>query len=309
LGFAAELETKFKEMFSEDYGIRVYVVPIILLVATASIVLFFGFTGGISLAVKRSSANAVLAQPLGITMDMVSVAAIFGAYTWIASDVIVRNHQWTLHPSDLAWYALRMIVAVPLGWALALAAGGANIATAAVSPGLGAFVAFVASMFSLDAITNALATVATRAGMPMNASPEERDDLIIKLPGVDEVKAKALNVEGVSTIAQLVAVDPIRTSIRAGLPFEYILNLVDAAILWMFVGKNLNLLAPFDIRGASDILALDEAWNGASAAAFAALRQADAAAKRAGDAKSAAEAALAAAEAQPNAQPATLNKQ
>jgi len=80
----------------------------------------------------------------------------------------------------------------------------------------------------------------------------------------------------VSTIAQLVAVDPIRTSIRSGLPFEYILRLIDAAILWVFVGDKLTQLRPLGLRGASDVLDLYDDWNGpeASATALAAFQKA-----------------------------------
>jgi hypothetical protein len=305
-----DLDKKLRDLFAADFGLRVFIVPLILFVATGGIVLFFGYTCGIGLAVALSSGHESPVQPLGVKLDLVSIAAIFGAFTWVASDVIVRNHQWTLHPSDLAWYALRLIIAIPLGQALALTVGGANVTatTPTLPTSAGAFVAFVASMFSLDAITNALGTAATRFGVQMASSNEERDDLILKLAGVDEAKAKALGVEGVSTIAQLVTVDPIRISIRTGLPFEYILNLIDAALLWVFVGDKLKLLRPLGLRGASDVLALDDAWRAAdaSAAALTALRQSDTAVGRARQNEAAAQTVLDAAQARPAADPAAL---
>jgi hypothetical protein len=275
------LEDQFQSLFAADFGMKTFVIPAIILLATGTAVLFLGYAGGLAYAVALGDpARLVPVQPFGIKFELVSIAAIFGAYTWVASDVIVRAHQWTLHPSDLAWYALRLIVAVPLGYALAQAAGAnlaANVSTGITVPaGIGAFVAFVGSMFSLDAITKALATAATRAGLPMHASPEERDDLIIKLAGVDESKAQALATEGLTTIGQLVTVDPIRVSIRTGLPFEYILNLIDAALLWVFVGGTLKSLAPLGLRGASDVLALDDAWVRADTVALVALQTANA---------------------------------
>ena len=98
-------------------------------------------------------------MPLGLRLDLVSVAAIFGAYTWIASNSITRGHLWTFHPSDLAWYALRLLIAVPLGQAIAQTAPGSATAGA-----VGAFLAFVISMFSLDGIKKFLAAAATRLG-------------------------------------------------------------------------------------------------------------------------------------------------
>jgi hypothetical protein len=196
-----ELVEKLKALFASDFGLEVFVIPVILLVAVGGIVLFLGFTGGIGLASALSSGKPPPVLPFGLKLDMISVAAIFGAYTWVASDVIVRNHQWTLHPSDLAWYALRLIIAIPLGQALALTVGTANItAGSAALPtlptGAGAFAAFVVSMFSLDAITNALGTGLTRFNVKMHSSEEERDDLVVKLAGVDEERARAPKSRG-----------------------------------------------------------------------------------------------------------------
>jgi hypothetical protein len=92
---------------------------------------------------------------------------------------------------------------------------------------------------------------------------------------VDELRAQALATEGVTTIGQLVTVDPIRISIRTGLSFEYILDMVNAALLWVFVTNTLKVLAPLGLRGASDVLALDDGWRRDDTVALAALRKAD----------------------------------
>jgi hypothetical protein len=262
-GLETRLEAEFQAQFQDNFGLRVFVVPTILLTAVGGIALFFAYAGGIGLATELLDKRNPPVHPLGLTLDLVSVAALFGAYTWVTSDVIVRNHQWRLHPSDLAWYALRFVIAIPLGQALALTVGGDVTAAMAGVGGAkaGAFVAFVASMFSLDAITRTLATAATRLNMKLGSSDEERDDLIVKLAGVDEEKALALRMEGVSTIAQLMVVDPIRVSIRTGLSFGYILRLVDAALLWDFVGDKVKALRPLGLTGASKVLAMEEEWR------------------------------------------------
>ncbi len=259
----AELETKFAGLFRDDFGPSVYLAPSVLLTAVGFIVLFFGYAGGIALGEALVNGSPPI-TPLGVQLDLVSVAAIFGAFTWIASDSITRNHQWTFHPSDLSWYALRLIIAVPLGQAISViwrAAPGAAGSTPAalLGTGTGAFLAFVISMFSLDSITKILSNVAAKAGMLPSTTPEERNDVIVKLPGVDEEKASALRTEGVTTIAQLIAVDPIRTSIRTGLPFEYVVCLIDAALLWRYVGVQLDALREFGFIGASQVLNFAEA--------------------------------------------------
>ena len=200
-----------------------------------------------------TAANLAPVKPLGLQMDLVSVAAIFGAFTWVVSDSIARNHLWTFHPSDLSWYALRLLIAVPLGQAIAVAwpstpAGGT------LGVGTGPFLAFVISMFSFDSITKILSSVAAKAGALPSASPDERNDIVLKLAGVDDEKARALAVEGVTTITQLIAVDPVRTSIRSGLPFEYVVTLIDAALLWRYLGTDLDSFREFGFIGASQVL-------------------------------------------------------
>ncbi len=259
----AELEIRFVGLFRDDFGLNAYLIPSVLLTAVGFIVLFFGYAGGIALSEALVN-GAPPIIPLGVQLDLVSVAAIFGAFTWIASNSITRNHQWTFHPSDLSWYALRLIIAVPLGQAIAVIWRGAPSAAgttpaALLGTGTGAFLAFVISMFSLDSITRILSNVAVKAGGLPSATPEERNDLIIKLPGVDEEKAAALRTEGVTTIAQLIAVDPIRASIRSGLPFEYVVCLIDAALLWRYVGVQLDALREFGFIGASQVLNFAEA--------------------------------------------------
>ncbi|MBU6497781.1 MAG: hypothetical protein KGJ41_05270 [Rhodospirillales bacterium] len=241
----ARADDSFAAFFEEEFGGAKFAAPAMLLAAIGFIVLFFGFAGGLALA-ERLAGAGVPVRPLGVQMDLVSLAAIFGAYTWIGSDVILRAHRLTLHPTDLLWYALRLVVAVPLGQAVAQIAGsGAGQS--------GAFLAFVVSMFSFDSIARTLTGVAARANALPEAGPEERADVVLKLPGVDQEGARTLTMEGVGTIAQLIAADPVRLSIQTGLAFEYVLGLVDAALLWRCVGAQLDLLRPFGFIGASQV--------------------------------------------------------
>ena len=116
----AALTIEFDTVLEESFGLSAYVIPAILFAAVAFIVLFIGYTGGLGYAKSLVTKLPPPVRPLGLTLDLVSVAAIFGAFTWIASDAITRNHQWMFHPSDLSWYSLRLIFAVPLGQAIAI---------------------------------------------------------------------------------------------------------------------------------------------------------------------------------------------
>jgi hypothetical protein len=247
-----KLRAKFDELLQDDFGLRIYIVPTVLLTAIAGVVLFFGFQGGIALAQTYAQCppgSATTCAPvgirnsLGIKLDLVSIAAIFGAFTWVASDCITRNYQGALHPSDLGWYALRLVVAVPLGEAIA-----------ATSPTGGPVLAFVVSMFSFERISQILSSIAGKMGAPAG-TPAERDDLVLKLPGVDEATANRLAAEGITTVSQMGAADPVRTSIRASQPFDFVLALIDAALLWNYVGNKLDTLRTYGFKGVTSLLA------------------------------------------------------
>jgi hypothetical protein len=246
------LTVEFDTVLEENFGLSAYVIPATLFAAVAFIVLFIGYAGGLGYAESLVTKLPPPVRPLGLTLDLVSVAAIFGAFTWIATDAITRNHQWTFHPTDLSWYTLRLVFAVPLGQAIAITWSGNG--SAGTGPSTGAFLAFVISMFSLERITTILGNAATKFGGAPTSTQAERDDIILTLPGVDEEKARALALEGISTILQLKSIDPIRSSLRTGLPFEYIVSLIDAAILWNFVGNDLPNMRPFGFPGASYVL-------------------------------------------------------
>jgi hypothetical protein len=290
-----KLEETFHALLFTEFGRGVYLVPAVLMAAIASLVMFFGFAGGIewSHAVAKSvtaaAGGAPAAQPdviaipptvLGIRMDLASIAAIFGAYTWVVSDAVARNYLGTLHPSDLAWYALRLLVAVPLGETISVMWLPAGTTPAAVNVGAGAFLAFVVSMFSFDTIKQMLSSAAARIGNVPSATPAESPDVIINLPGVGEDTARALATEGIATVAQIISADPVRLSIRSGLAFDFVLGLVDAAILWTFAGASLRSLGPFGFRCASDVVVNAQVLVDADQSVEAAIRFSAAAALR-----------------------------
>jgi LysM repeat protein len=256
-----EIHARFDQLMERDFGMGRYRFLLSILLAVGGIVMFFAFAGGFALA-SRFTGQTGITPPLGITVDLVSIAAIFGAYIWVTSDAIARNHYGAFQASDLSWYALRLVIAVPLGQAISMAAGtgaaaGTNAAAGADALGSrwAALLAFVISMFSLDRIKRILASIANRSLQLQAVSPAEREDLVIRLPGVDERTSDLLGAEGVTTISQAVAADPVRLSIRTALAFDYVLGLIDAGILWTYVGNQLATFREFGIKGASSVLA------------------------------------------------------
>ncbi len=188
-----------------------------------------------------------------IVPNLTSLAAIFGAYTWVASDVISRYRLNDLGSSNLYWYSLRFIIAVPLGEAIAALAGGAG---AGVPTGVaGPVLAFVLSMFSLPRLQSMLGGLAAKT-YNLPASPDAaRDDMPIQMPGIDQNTADILAGESVNTIAAIAAADPVMLNGRTAIPFNLVLEYIDTAILWKFTGSQLLTMREFGWAGASHVLA------------------------------------------------------
>src|SRR5262249_22718812 len=103
-----------------------------------------------------------------------------------------------------------------------------------------------------------LSAAMTRISNVPAGTPDDRNDVVVKMAGVDQSTADSLRAEGIDTIAQLTAVDPVRISIFTGLPFDYVLRLIDSAILWTFYRDKSEQLREFGIRGASGLLTYGE---------------------------------------------------
>jgi hypothetical protein len=266
------LKAKFADLLNELYGSDRITTATKFMAAIAALVLFAAIDGGLMHAremLRDSEGHAVdVHYILRVRPDLASIAAIFGAYTWVTSDVIQRYRLTDLNSSDIYWYALRFIVAVPLGLAIAAFAGYPATfvqpegAPEAKLPGVGSnfgpVLAFVISMFSMTRIREMLGAMAGRTFVMIATAPDARDDVVLRLPGVDQAVADRLANENVTTVAQIAACDPIRLSSRTGIPFNLVLEYINCALLWQFAGSDLLEMRRYGWIGASHVLEFAE---------------------------------------------------
>lgn len=234
-----DLREAFSNILDEMFGVKRFIFPLSLVIILCSVTVYFAASSGIALVVGNYDHHFIG----GIRLDKVSIAAIFGAYTWIVADAIARDYQRVFHHTDLYWYAMRLVVAVPLGQALA-------VTQDTTGPNTGAAIAFLVSMFSYQSIKNSVASLAAKFGMNV-ATGDEKNDVVVKLLGVDQATADKLLNDGITMTCHLASVDPIRLSVRLGLPFDTVLYIVDAAILWGYLNKDLRQCG---VRGASNLI-------------------------------------------------------
>jgi hypothetical protein len=240
-----DVKRRFEEMLKEYFGYRRFILPVILLSAVSTVVLSIACSSGLALA-----SGGEKHFPLGLELNIVSIAGIAGAYTWVTWDAVTKFHQNWLHPADLFWYAGRFVIAVPIGHAIAVYAG-SDTEPAAV--GWGAAAAFVVGIFSLDAIMARLDALGSRA-LNLREDPNEGDDLVMAVPGIGRDTSSKLKIEGITTASQLANADPIRLSLVTSMSIGYILEIVDRAILFGCAKEFLGKLQGIGWTRASDVL-------------------------------------------------------
>jgi hypothetical protein len=238
---------KFEEMYTHWYGRRFFAVPGILLLVV----------GGSAAAIEVMTALQLVnfsTDPLFV-LPTPAVAAVSGAYLWVVNDHISRARRLDFAPSDVLWGVLRLIISIPMGYAFASLA----------KPDVGAFVAFALGAFPLTSLTSLLRRLATKT-LGAEATADEASDDLINLQGVNKAIMERLANEDVTTISQIAYCDPVRLTMRSSLSFNFITDLMNQALAWMYFEQLLDVVRPLGMRGACEIKCLiDDLDNAAGA--------------------------------------------
>ncbi len=234
----------FETLYSQWYGRRFFWVPGILLFVVILIEITF-----IVLTVLHTL--AYLKNPL-FDIPPVAIAAIAGAYMWVVNDLTSRARRLDFSPSDVQWGILRLVIAVPMGYAFA----------AVAAPSAGPFIAFALGAFPLTTVTLMLGKLANKS-LRLEATTEETSDDIIKLQGINKAIVERLSNEDITTISQIAYCDPVQLVMRSNLNFIFVTDCMNQALAWMYLEGGLNKIRPLGLRGAVEIKHWLDAYNDA----------------------------------------------
>lgn len=228
-------EMDFGEFYSLWYGRRFYILPVALLV----LVLAFAST-----VVVFTALHSLPSAETHALYDLppAALAAIAGAYMWVASDFISRARRLDFSPSDVQWGVLRLVICVPLGYAFATLAGETFAPT----------IAFALGAFPLGALIDLLQQVLYFLIKRSPGSPTA-NDTVMQLQGIDDVIAKRLAAEDITTVAQVAYCDPIRLVMRSNLTFSFVIDCMNQALAWLYFETQMKTLRPLGLRGAAEI--------------------------------------------------------
>jgi hypothetical protein len=166
----------------------------------------------------------------------VAVAAVAGAYGFVAWDLIWRTATRHLSASDILGSAVRMLVAIPLGYSFA----------ALLKDEVGPFIAFAAGAFPLQAVATILQRLANKQlGIEIGASASK--DQVTELSCVDRVIADRMQDADITTVGQLAYCDPVQTCMRTNLSFAFISDVTAQALAGINLGNKLANMRLFGL--------------------------------------------------------------
>jgi hypothetical protein len=238
----------FERIYEERYGRYRLVVPSILL-ALVLLLLTLLITERAVAAIVAANPflKSTSALPNPLVLPLTSVAAIVGAYTWVASALISAAVSYNLPLSLILSSTLRLVVAVPLGYAVA------SLAAPQIAP----FIAFAIGAFPLSATQVALQKLLAKQ-INFELVSDTGSDQVTRLSGIDPAVADRLAECGITTIPQLAYSDPVQVSMGSNLVFNFVLDLVGQALAWIYFGPKLDVLRPLGLRGAVEVRSLLE---------------------------------------------------
>lgn len=161
---------------------------------------------------------------------------------WVANDLISRCRSLDFTPSDVNWGVLRLIIAIPMGYAF----------TSVIKQDFAPFMTFALGAFPLATI-NSLIQRKSYKYLDLEAKSEGIGDGITQLQGADPVVIERLANEDIRTIAHLAYCDPVHISMRSNLNFNFITDLMNQALVSLYLKDSVSKLTPLGFRGAVEV--------------------------------------------------------
>lgn len=241
---------RLKKFYQARFGRQHFVLPLILLLVTTSCLLIWS---AYSAQTWLDTGNFSFSPHY---LPLFCVVAIAGAYAYGLSDQIQRCCNWDLSPADVYWVSFRLSIAVPLAWALSYF----------LADNLAIPMAFLIGVFPTNTLMKLVRRLASQK-LGFAEDSEGGDNDIKNLPAIDQIKAERFQDGGITTVPQLAYYDPVKLTMQTNMDYDYIVDCVSQALLFVYVGKAwIEKLSVHGIRGAYEMrgifLDLDEGEPG-----------------------------------------------
>lgn len=228
----------FAALFKVTYHQTSYIIAIAINVVMVIIATELGFV----------RAHLPSNLPIELTSKLQNIpfavlAGIAGAYIWGLYEVLRKYRIADLTTISLHFVWMRMLLAAILG---------ALFAATTKEP-IDLMIAFGMGALPIRDLKDFL-SIRARNYLQIGDSrtPIEPPNLH-KLQGLDQKTIDRLDDEGITSVQHLAYFDPIKLLFRTNFEWKIILDFVDQAILYSYVGDKIDLLRPIGIRGAIEM--------------------------------------------------------
>ena len=241
----------FLHIYHQQYGLTAFVPPFCILV-----VMVYAASAVVGWVYMCASCDSPTAVTCLFGLNVPGILAVFGgAFMFVVSDSVLAVRRRALNVSDVYWYSLRLMLAIPF----------ALLANAMAKPDGGAVaLAFVIATLPLGEIVK-LVRRFTAVNVLKVEKEEDPQDQLLNLSGVTKSVSQTLQVEGIESIEQVASADPVTLSIRTGFPFRFTLRLGSQAIVRRHFGNNAAELLPIGLGDVVPIFLLVQAMDGKGA--------------------------------------------
>ncbi|WP_201699709.1 hypothetical protein [Paraburkholderia hiiakae] len=238
----------FSHIYHQQYGLAPFVPPYCILV-----VMVYAASAIVGWVYMCASCDSPTAATCLFGLNVPGILAAFGgAFFFVASDSVLAVRRRALNVSDIYWYSLRLLLAIPF----------ALIAGAIDNAGTGAtLLTFVIATLPLGEIVKQVRRAAAKNVTTFEAEKDQPDQLL-NLSGVTKSVSQTLQVEGIESIEQVASADPVTLSIRTGFPFRFTLRLGSQAIVRRHFGDDAVKLLPIGLGDVVPIYLLVQAMDG-----------------------------------------------
>jgi len=233
---------RFKHQFAYLYGRRHFIAPLLLFSALS--------IGALWAICKTTQTN------LGVVADQfvlpkIAVAALLGAFLWAISDELARIVRRDLAPKDVYSWAFRILLSVPFGFAV----------SAVLKEDVGIPIAFFLGAFP----TQTLFKFARRISVQKLGMGDQQVDSKLELEQLQSVStgiAETFQDNGIDTISALAWADPVDLTVRTNLDFNYVLDCMSQALLWVYFENKTRDIFRLSLRGSQEVIGLTKALEG-----------------------------------------------
>jgi hypothetical protein len=226
------VRSDFKKYFNRHNGRRYYFLPIVILVVITAVT---------AAAAARTLQVWQKVAPHEYMLPWIVAGALAGGFIWVINDLIDRLRRRDFTVSDVYNSIFRILIAAPFGWAFAQV----------VKTDVGVPLAFLLGAFPTGTLfTIARRLAATKLGV--SEDPDSGELELEKLQSITKTNAERFYDEGISTIVQLAYTDPIDLTIRTNFDFNYVIDCISQALLWIYFEDKTHMLAIYSLRGAQE---------------------------------------------------------